>query len=46
MRKIALLFVTLLSVFTLTACLAGPGREEVVVTIPDALPNEPITIEI
>ena len=45
MKKIALLFTLLLSVFTLTACLGGVGNEEIILTIPNELPNEPITIE-
>lgn len=45
MKKIVLLFILLLSAFTLTACLGGVGNEEVIVTIPNELPNEPITIE-
>ncbi len=46
MKKGLLLSVTLLLVFTLSACLGGGGREETTVDIPDALPNEPIEIVI
>ena len=46
MKKLALFITLLLSAFTLTACLAGGVGEDVTVTIPNELPNEPITIEI
>lgn len=46
MKKVLSFIASLLLVFTLSACLAGGGRGETVVSIPDALPNEPIEIVI
>ena len=45
MKKLLLFLVVILSAFTLTACLGGGSSEEVILTIPNELPNEPITIE-
>jgi multiple sugar transport system substrate-binding protein len=46
MKKVLSFITALAMVLSLSACLAGGGREEAVVDIPNELPNEPIEIVI
>ncbi len=44
MKKVFALLLSLVSIFVLSACLTGPGADEVEVNIPDEFPEEDIEI--